>query len=129
MNDLIRLIEKAQSHVERAKDLAQKLKTDPEYQIPYDVTDIVNAINALAMENVDVLHIHTSFSAHVNEFSLNVNTTDTNYSMPGYESLLNVRVYLDKEDALEQLITIESQLTELIIEARDEAEVKAEPGA
>lgn len=35
-------------------------------------------------------------------------------------------VYVDRKNALEQLLFIESQLTELIIEAREEAEAKAE---
>ncbi|MEJ3672416.1 hypothetical protein WFH35_09290 [Vibrio vulnificus] len=91
-----------------------------------DVYDIVHAINALAMENTDVLHVFTYFMAHTNEVTVLVNPSNTVYEEGHKEvRLLNENVYLGKDDTLEKLLSIESQLTELIIEAREAAETKA----
>ncbi|MBE3976007.1 hypothetical protein HJ138_17345 [Vibrio parahaemolyticus] len=92
-----------------------------------EVFDIVHAINVLAMANTDVIHVFTSFSGHVNKFSVHANATDTCYQ-EGHPHirLINENVWLDDEGTLEKLLSIESQLTELIIEAREEAEAKAE---
>ncbi|GHX04000.1 hypothetical protein VCSRO60_0983 [Vibrio cholerae] len=78
-----------------------------------DIYDIVHAINVLAMANTDVLFIYTNFAAHTNSLQVEV------------RHLLNKTVYLDWDNALESLLAIESQLTELIIEAREDAEAKA----
>ncbi|EOW9460579.1 hypothetical protein ACOCGI_001676 [Vibrio cholerae] len=88
-----------------------------------DVYDIVHAINVLAMANTDVLHIFTRFAGHVNSVEVYALSAETIYS-DGHpqERLLSERVRLDEDNALESLLAIESQLTELIIEAR-EAEV------
>ncbi|EOW9343758.1 hypothetical protein ACOBWM_000526 [Vibrio cholerae] len=99
-----------------------------------DVYDIVHAINVLAMANTDVLFIYTTFAAHTN--SLQVEVLPPRASLESdapYRRLLNKTVYLDWNNALERLLAIESQLTELIIEAREaavtpateQAEVKA----
>ena len=120
MNDLIKLIEKAQSHVCRAKELAQKLRTDPEYQMPRDEHDIVHAINVLAMSNADVIDVTIDFMGNLNRFYVRV-FNKTEY-IPSYRG----EVAMGSEDALKTLLSIESQLTELIIEAREEAEAKAE---
>ncbi|HDY7638931.1 TPA: hypothetical protein RQK07_003327 [Vibrio vulnificus] len=91
-----------------------------------DVFDIVHAINVLAMANTDVLHVFTYFMAHTNEVTVFVNPSNTVYE-DGHKEvrLLNENVYLGKDDTLEKLLDIESQLTELIIEAREAAETKA----
>ncbi|EGQ9829838.1 hypothetical protein FV771_03535 [Vibrio vulnificus] len=91
-----------------------------------DVYDIVHAINVLAMANTDVLHVFTYFMAHTNEVTVFVNPSNTVYEEGHKEvRLLNENVYLGKDDTLEKLLSIESQLTELIIEAREAAETKA----
>ncbi|HAT8540535.1 TPA: hypothetical protein I7198_01650 [Vibrio vulnificus] len=91
-----------------------------------DIHDIVHAINVLAMANTDVLHVFTYFMAHTNEVMVFVNPSNTVYE-DGHKEvrLLNENVYLGKDDTLEKLLAIESQLTELIIEAREAAETKA----
>ncbi|HFG2175872.1 TPA: hypothetical protein ACGF8G_003278 [Vibrio cholerae] len=99
-----------------------------------DIHDIVHAINVLAMANTDVLHIFTRFAGHVNSVEVYALSAETIYS-DGHpqERLLSERVRLDEDNALESLLAIESQLTELIIEAREaavnpateQAEVKA----
>ncbi|HCE3233942.1 TPA: hypothetical protein NG565_001401 [Vibrio parahaemolyticus] len=92
--------------------------------------DIVHAINVLAMANTDVIHIFTSFSGHVEKINVRVNSANVCYQKEeSYSHLMNSDVWLDDADALEKLLSIESQLTELIIEAREEAEAKAEVGA
>ncbi|EMK6958975.1 hypothetical protein V9J82_000195 [Vibrio cholerae] len=99
-----------------------------------DVYDIVHAINVLAMANTDVLHIFTNFSGHVNELEVQAMSAETVYK-DGHPQvrLLSEQVWLGRDNALERLLAIESQLTELIIEAREaavtpateQAEVKA----
>lgn len=87
-----------------------------------DVYDIVHAINVLAMANTDVLHIFTRFAGHVNCVEVYALSAETIYS-DGHpqERLLSERVRLDEDNPLESLLAIESQLTELIIEARETA--------
>ncbi|ANU36262.1 hypothetical protein [Vibrio scophthalmi] len=92
-----------------------------------DVFDIVSAINILSMSNVDVLHVHVRFSAHVNCFSVHVNPLNSSYTSGiRDDELLNESVWLYEGDSLQRLLAIEGQVTELIIEAREEAEAKAE---
>ncbi|ENM5749293.1 hypothetical protein V4V53_001010 [Vibrio mimicus] len=92
-----------------------------------DVYDIVHAINVLAMANTDVVHIFTRFAGHVNSVEVYALSAETIYS-DGYpqERLLSERVRLDEDNPLESLLAIESQLTELIIEAREAAEIVEE---
>ncbi|HDM8047764.1 hypothetical protein KW516_05930 [Vibrio fluvialis] len=94
-----------------------------------EIFDIVHAINVLAMANTDVLHVFSRFSGHVNEFHMRVCSTDSDYIDSRPEYIFNESIYLEQEDALEKLLSIESQLTELIIEAREQAEAKAEVNA
>ncbi|EHU0382582.1 hypothetical protein KY019_000922 [Vibrio cholerae] len=99
-----------------------------------DIYDIVHAINVLAMANTDVLHIFTHFAGHVNELEVQAMSAETVYK-DGHPQvrLLCEQVWLGRDNALERLLAIESQLTELIIEAREaavtpateQAEVKA----
>lgn len=94
-----------------------------------DVYDVIHAINVLAMANTDVLHVFSRFSGHVNEFHVRVCSTDSDYIDSRPEYIFNESIYLEQEDALEKLLSIQSQLTELIIEAREQAEAKAEVNA
>ncbi|WP_217510836.1 hypothetical protein [Vibrio metschnikovii] len=92
-----------------------------------DVFDIVHAINVLAMTNTDVLHVFVNFLGHVNKLEVNANDATSKYQWGEADiSVFRQSVYLHKEGALEKLLSIESQLTELIIEAREKAEAKAE---
>ncbi|MFA0715724.1 hypothetical protein AB4622_06865 [Vibrio splendidus] len=111
-----------------AEVLALKQKLMSGLNADREVFDIVHAINVLAMANADVIHIFTRYSAHVNRLSVDVEPLTTNYySCNGKrEKLLMDDVRIDEEDALEQLLSIESKLTELIIEAREEAETNVE---
>ncbi|NOF48234.1 hypothetical protein [Vibrio cholerae] len=91
-----------------------------------DIYDIVHAINVLAMANTDVVFIFTQFSAHVQGFEVYAISPQAYYSHDApYPRLINKTVYLHWDNALERLLAIESQLTEMIIEAREAAEAKA----
>ncbi len=92
-----------------------------------DVFDIVHAINVLAMANTDVIHVFTSFSGHVNKFSVHACAADACYQEGNSDfRLLSEYLWLDGEDSLDKLLSIESKLTELIIEAREEAQANTE---
>ena len=91
-----------------------------------EVFDIVHAINVLAMANTDVLHVFVSFLGHVNKLDVYANDVTAKYQWEEDIPVFRQSVYLHKEGALETLLSIESQLTELIIEAREKAEAKAE---
>ncbi|MGR3071471.1 hypothetical protein ABMY53_10545 [Vibrio vulnificus] len=91
-----------------------------------DIHDIVHAINVLAMANTDVLHVFTEFGPHINQFCVNVYGVHQDYiSNPCIKPLMKELVFLADNEALGKILSIESQLTELIIEAREEAEAKA----
>ncbi|EQA4698962.1 hypothetical protein ACX3KM_002919 [Vibrio cholerae] len=81
-----------------------------------DIYDIVHAINVLAMANTDVLHIFTHFSGHVNELEVQAMSAETVYK-DGHPQvrLLSEQVWFGRDNALDRLLAIESQLTELII--------------
>ncbi|EID0059696.1 hypothetical protein LA284_000098 [Vibrio vulnificus] len=112
--------------LKKCRELVGRNNNPPDSVKSRDVFDIVHAINVLAMANTDVLHVFTYFMAHTNEVMVFVNPSNTVYE-EGHkeERLLNEGVYLGKDDTLEKLLAIESQLTELIIEAREAAETKA----
>ncbi|TOM90375.1 hypothetical protein [Vibrio parahaemolyticus] len=112
-----------------AEALAQKQKLFSGLNTNREVLDIVNAINVLAMANTDVLHVMVEFAGHVNALDVRVNHVATNYGDANRTALMTACVYLGEEAALQELLAVESQLTELIIEAREEAEAKAEVGA
>lgn len=109
-----------------AEALALKQKLFNGLNTKREVLDIVNAINALAIANTDVLHVMVEFAGHINGLDVRVNHVATNYDTSNRTYLMDVCVYLDEEDALQELLAAESQLTELIIEVREEAEAKAE---
>ncbi|MBY7871738.1 hypothetical protein KW423_11630 [Vibrio fluvialis] len=92
-----------------------------------EVYDIVNAINILAVANTDMVHVFTEFSPHIEQFCVNVYRASQDYiANPSIKPLMQELVFLTDNEALEKLLSIESLLTELIIEAREEAEAKAE---
>jgi|GEM_PF-2825803 len=109
-----------------AEALACKQKLFTGLNTDREVIDIVNAINGLAMANTDVIHVFTNFSGHVDKFQVYANSANTDYQSTGHDKLLDEDVRITDKDALEQLLFIESQLTELIITAREEAEAKSE---
>ncbi|HCG5509440.1 TPA: hypothetical protein NJ005_002393 [Vibrio parahaemolyticus] len=108
-----------------AEALAHKQKLFSGVNSNREVLDIVNAINALAISNQDVIEVHTGFVANVNWFETTAYVKGCQYE-PGANRLFQKRVELGKEDAFPQLLAIESEITELVIEAREEAEAKAE---
>lgn len=101
----------------------QKLLSGLNTDTDRKVFDTVNAINALAMVNTDVVQVVACFSGNINEFF--VNAFDAPDDHGEYVEIFRESVTLSDKDALEKLLAIESQLTELIIEAREEAEAKA----
>ncbi len=87
-----------------------------------DVYDIVHAINVLAMANTDVIHIFVNFAAHVNWLTVYACQANTDYQEGSVRRrLISEEIRLKSADALEQLISIESKLTELIIAAREDS--------
>ncbi|EKF9838990.1 hypothetical protein O1D26_002986 [Vibrio cholerae] len=84
-----------------------------------DIYDIVHAINVLAMANTDVVDVNTAFFSESRVFCVRFFTK--NESKPLYTEEVN----LECDNALQELLAIESQLTELIIEAREAAEARA----
>lgn len=109
-------------HAEQVASVAEELRNQMKNR---EVFDIVHAINVLAMANTDVIHIFTRYQGHVDRFFISVEKVETDYSNNSRQSLFNDDVSLKDESSLEELLSIESQLTELIIEAREEAEAKA----
>ncbi len=93
-----------------------------------DVFDIVHAINVLAMANTDVLFIRTTFLPLEQELIVTVEPKFRWQSI-GVDCIkfakAGGKVQLVEPNGLEKLLHIESQLTELIIEAREAAEAKA----
>ncbi|CAH8217165.1 conserved hypothetical protein [Vibrio aestuarianus] len=93
-----------------------------------DIYDVIHAINVLAMANTDVIQVFTEFDGNSLSFRVWAVDVDTDWSTSTKASpkrLLNECVYVDSEYALKELLYAESQLTELIIEAREAAEAKA----
>ncbi|HCE4761825.1 TPA: hypothetical protein NKU96_001973 [Vibrio parahaemolyticus] len=104
-----------------------------------EVYDIVHAINVLAMANTDILNINTKFRGCSNLFIVRVRPLSV-ASPDGDEYSLSPVVYRGEvslvdgfyigcptgDCPIQRLLRIESEITELIIEAREEAEAKAE---
>jgi hypothetical protein len=113
-----------------AEALAQKQKLFKGVVDSQEAFDVVHAINTLAMANTDVIQIFTRFTGRVREFSVYAHSANSAYQ-EGIRTprLIDEHVYMDEENALEELLIIESKLTELIIEAREQAEAKAEVNA
>lgn len=108
-----------------AESLAQKQKLLNGDQINTDVFDVVNAITSLAMANTDVIHVFVDFSGHLNSIRITVRPASTNYNCQYHLELLSEQVFLRCQNALEQLLYVESLVTELVIEAREAAEISA----
>lgn len=97
-----------------------------------DIYDVIHAINVLAMSNTDVIQVSTAFCGSSNSFCVSAFDISTVWSdkESKKERLLDEHVFLNIEpNPLKKLLYIESQLTELIIEAREASEAKAEVGA
>lgn len=109
-------------HAEQVAIVAEELRDQMKNR---EVFDIVHAINVLAMANTDVIHIFTRYQGHIDRFFISVEKVETDYWNTSRQDLFNDDVSLKDESSLEELLSIESQLTELIIEAREEAEAKA----
>ncbi|MDE1328477.1 hypothetical protein [Vibrio aestuarianus] len=93
-----------------------------------DIYDVIHAINVLAMANTDVIQVFTSFDGNSQLFDVSAFDVSTAWSdkESKKERLLDEHIFLGIEpNPLKKLIYIESQLTELIIEAREAAEAKA----
>ncbi|MBY8308902.1 hypothetical protein KW529_16755 [Vibrio fluvialis] len=107
-----------------------------------DVYDVIHAINVLAMANTDILNINTQFRGCSRLFIVRVRPLSA-ISPEGDDYSLKPVVYREEvslvdgfytgcptgDCQIERLLRIESQLTELIIEAREQAEAKAEVNA
>ena len=92
-----------------------------------EMLDILHAINVLAVTNSDVIHIFVHYSAHINCVAVFAHAPEHDYeSGDNSQRLIDKQAWLNHDGALKRLLSIESQLTELIIEAREEAEAKAE---
>lgn len=106
-------LNKARHFADKAKRILNKNED------AHSVCDMVNSISALAMLNCDVLHIHTSYAAHVQVFDVRVQPADTDYANP--KMVFHERIRLDKPKSLEQLKNLEDLLIELVADAKDAA--------
>ncbi|HCK0626367.1 TPA: hypothetical protein NGT82_001934 [Vibrio parahaemolyticus] len=115
-----------------AEELAENFKQREAF-------DIVHAINVLAMANTDILNIQTTFRGQSNLFVVCVRPLSA-VSPDGDEYSLSPVTYREEvslvygfyegcptgDCPIQRLLRIESEVTEQIIEAREEAEAKAE---
>lgn len=115
-----------------AEELAENFKQREAF-------DIVHAINVLAMANTDILNINTQFRGCSNLFIVRVRPLSA-VSPDGDEYSLSPVTYREEvslvdgfyegcptgDCPIQRLLRIESEVTEQIIEAREEAEAKAE---
>lgn len=93
-----------------------------------DIYDVIHAINVLAMSNTDVIQVFTDFDGNTKSFGVWAVDISTDWSVKESKKdrLLDETIYLDIEpNPLKKLLFIESQLTELVIEAREASEAKA----
>ncbi|MBY8075023.1 hypothetical protein KW488_20935 [Vibrio fluvialis] len=97
-----------------------------------DIYDVIHAINVLALSNADVVQVFVDIDGNlqsVDVWAVDI-STDWSDKESNKDRLLDEIVYLrHKPNPLKKLLSIESQLTELIIEAREQAEAKAEVNA
>ncbi|MBY7811633.1 hypothetical protein KW448_08235 [Vibrio fluvialis] len=98
-----------------------------------DVYDVIHAINVLALSNSDVIQVFIDIDGNVQTVRVWAVDIDTDWSDKATkpDRLLSESVWLEHKyehepSPLEKLLSIESQLTELIIEAREKTEAKAE---
>jgi hypothetical protein len=93
-----------------------------------DVFDVIHSINELAMLNTHLIHVTTVFVAGIDSFEVMAYViTDEAEIDPPY--LMKELVGIYKDGSLEKLLSVESQLSEIIINIREEAEAKAEVDA
>ncbi|EJG1733805.1 hypothetical protein CDB75_RS13795 [Vibrio parahaemolyticus] len=114
-----------------AEELAENFKQREAF-------DIVHAINVLAMANTDILNIQTTFRGRSNLFVVRVRPLSA-VSPDGDEYSLSPVTYREEvslvdgfyegcptgDCPIQRLLRIESEVTEQIIEAREEAEAEA----
>ncbi|EKO3514165.1 hypothetical protein SKP08_002703 [Vibrio fluvialis] len=111
---------------EAMEDFAQDMVTTLKQR---EIFDVIHAINVLALSNTDVIQVFTDIDGNSPSFSVWVVDISTDWSNreSNKDRLLDETVYFRiGPKPLEKLLFIESQLTELIIEAREQAEAKAE---
>ncbi|ELH7949066.1 hypothetical protein ACXWGB_001708 [Vibrio fluvialis] len=111
---------------EAMEDFAQDMVTTLKQR---EIFDVIHAINVLALSNTDVIQVFTDIDGNAPSFSVWVVDISTDWSSreSNKDRLLDETVYFRiGRKSLEKLLFIESQLTELIIEAREQAEAKAE---
>lgn len=90
-----------------------------------DVFDVIHSINELAMLNTHLIHVTTVFVAGIDSFEVMAYViTDEAEIDPPY--LMKELVGIYKDGSLEKLLSVESQLSEIIINIREQAEAKAE---
>ncbi|AUI86606.1 hypothetical protein BS333_09545 [Vibrio azureus] len=90
-----------------------------------EMLDILHAVNVLAVTNADVIHIFVSYSAHINCLQVYARKEDYEYQQGDTDQrLFDRNIWLNDDDALKQLLEVESQLTELIIDAREKTEAQ-----
>lgn len=96
-----------------------------------EIFDVIHAINVLALSNGDVIQVFIDIDGNVQTvrvWAVDI-STDWSDKESKKDRLLSETVCLKRKhepNPLEKLLFIESQLTELIIEAREQAEAKAE---
>ncbi|WP_417585314.1 hypothetical protein [Nitrincola sp.] len=115
---------------EAMKDFAQDMVTTIKQR---EIFDVIHAINVLALSNSDVIQVFIDINGNVQTVRVWAVDIDTDWSdkAPKPDRLLSESVWLEHKyehepSPLEKLLSIESQLTELIIEAREQAEANAE---
>ncbi|MBY8244559.1 hypothetical protein KW524_10490 [Vibrio fluvialis] len=106
-----------------AEELAENFKQREAF-------DIVHAINVLAMANTDILNINTQFRGCSNLFIVRVRPLSVASPVVYREEVSLVDGFYvgcpTGDCPIQRLLRIESEITELIIEAREEAEAKTE---
>ncbi|SHO57861.1 hypothetical protein [Vibrio quintilis] len=83
-----------------------------------DVFDIVHSINVLAMQNTDLLDIYTRFNPVAKEFEVRAFADTVTHK----EAMVYFQAIPISDDALPKLLEAESDLTEIIIAAREAAQ-------
>lgn len=93
--------------------------------------DVILGITELAIDNHEIIYIHTNYSPHVNGFVVYVYPITEEYvdieSAPIFrvDVQLTLNRFEDNATPLQQLLEAEDKLLALIAEAKDKAGVKA----
>ncbi|KKD01405.1 hypothetical protein [Photobacterium halotolerans] len=89
------------------------------------VHQVALSIMALAMESKDVLHVFIEYAPHVDAFDVFVYPSSVQHETENAGERLLSKTFYFSRDSIGALLSIEDQLTELVAEARDNAEVVA----